>query len=474
VIAGAELVRRRVGLAALALATWTLASWPGEASAQRGRVPEEVRLQLDHLRENCGALKTAMSCATGLVTGRPMRIVFAGIAPGNGPAFGGSFGTSWAPNEQWRLSWSADGARTFGGSWRTGTYLTFVHTPDPVISVVTSPAAATPADLAAPRPSLSVNVYAFRSSTQDLSFFGLGASSVREAKSSFGMSQSVVGASVVAPLARSGRLNLALLGDVNARFVSLRDGSDEAVPATRTVFTDATAPGLTDQPRFLQFGGGARITPSIHRFLNLNYLASARRFVSSGGTNTFGQWSLDLDHDIGLFRRTGDPDPDPEATNDCVAKPSARACIGTSQNLGGTIHLRAFVVSTSAAEGAAVPFYFQPTIGGSDIRGQRTLLSFDNYRFRAPHALLFQQSFEHSIWGPIGGWVQADQGMVAMTRDQLGLGGLKKTITTGMTIRAGGAPALIVSYAMGGGERRRLVVSFNAAILGGATRPTLD
>ena len=29
-----------------------------------------------------------------------------------------------------------------------------------------------------------------------------------------------------------------------------------------------------------------------------------------------------------------------------------------------------------------VPFYFQPTLGGSDINGQRLLSGYDDYRFR--------------------------------------------------------------------------------------------
>ena len=35
-----------------------------------------------------------------------------------------------------------------------------------------------------------------------------------------------------------------------------------------------------------------------------------------------------------------------------------------------------------------MPFYLQPTLGGSDINGERRLASFNDYFFRAPNVLL--------------------------------------------------------------------------------------
>jgi hypothetical protein len=42
-----------------------------------------------------------------------------------------------------------------------------------------------------------------------------------------------------------------------------------------------------------------------------------------------------------------------------------------------------------------VPFYFQPTLGGSDINGTAALASYQDYRFRAPNNILARASFEH-------------------------------------------------------------------------------
>lgn len=457
---------------ALAFALALVLTFPASPAAAQGRVGEEVRVQFDQVRTDCSAVETLANCATTLITGHPARIVFAGVAPGNGPAFGASFGTGLTTRERWRLHWNTDAVRTLGGSWRAGTYVTFSRTP-PVPAGAPVPAAPLAATVTSPART-TITAYAQRTSIQDVSFYGLGNNSDRAARSSFGMSQAVVGANLVAPLAGSGRLRASLLGDANARVVSLRSGGDTTLPATAAAFDDATAPGLTNQPRFLQLGGGVRVTPSVHRHFNLNYLVAVHRFAASGGGFSFTRWRVDLDHDIGLFRGPDEPDADPEAGNACLEHPSARTCLDDSRDLGVTIHLRAVLVSASPIEGAVVPFYFQPTLGGADIRGQRTLAAFGDYRFRAPHTLLFQQSLEHSVWGPVSVWVQADHGMVALSRNALGSRGLKSTLAIGATARVGGIPTLTLSFATGGGEGNRLTFSFNAGVLGSVARPALD
>ena len=85
-----------------------------------------------------------------------------------------------------------------------------------------------------------------------------------------------------------------------------------------------------------------------------------------------------------------------------------------------------------------VPFYFQQTLGGSDINGNRALASYDDYRFRGPHLLLVQESLEHSLYGPIGILVEADQGKVALQQESLGFSDLHYSYIVGLTVRAGG------------------------------------
>jgi hypothetical protein len=101
---------------------------------------------------------------------------------------------------------------------------------------------------------------------------------------------------------------------------------------------------------------------------------------------------------------------------------------------------------------SVVSFYFQPTLGGSDINGAPSLSSYQDYRFRAPNILLLRESFEHSIWGPFGFTFMADQGKVALTRGDVGFDHLKHSFGVGLTLRGGGLPAVFLTFAWGGNE----------------------
>jgi hypothetical protein len=59
------------------------------------------------------------------------------------------------------------------------------------------------------------------------------------------------------------------------------------------------------------------------------------------------------------------------------------------------------------------PFYFQPTLGGTDIDGVDTLCGLVDYRLRAPDRILLQAEFYHNIQGPIGIYGFYDLGKVA-------------------------------------------------------------
>ena len=66
------------------------------------------------------------------------------------------------------------------------------------------------------------------------------------------------------------------------------------------------------------------------------------------------------------------------------------------RNFEGSIGFRFFTALSMTPGGNAVPFYFQPTLGGSDINGNSSLSSYQDYRFRAPD-VMFLGELEHSI-----------------------------------------------------------------------------
>jgi hypothetical protein len=121
-----------------------------------------------------------------------------------------------------------------------------------------------------------------------------------------------------------------------------------------------------------------------------------------------------------------------------------------------------------------VPFYFQPTLGGSDLNGNPTVSSYQDYRFRAPNILLFQEIFEHSLgsW-PLGFVFHADQGKVALTRGDLGANHWIHSFAVGGTLRAGGFPQVYLLFAFGGKEGTHTLANVNTSLLGSAARPSL-
>jgi len=269
-------------------------------------------------------------------------------------------------------------------------------------------------------------------------------------------------------------LNLSLVGEVNGRFVSIRGEHGQSVPSIETLYTDDTAPGLSNQPGFVQLGEGLRVNPVIADRLELNYLGKFQQFFApSNSHNSFLRWTVDLNHTFYLYGYT---DTAPKSTtgvgpDECGQEKCPE--ISRSRNLNGSIGARLFVSESMTSGTSVAPFYFQQTLGGSDINGAPSLSSYQDYRFRAPNILLLQEKFEHSIWGPLGFSLMADQGKVALTRGDIGFDHLKHSFGTGLTLRAGGFPMVFLMYAWGGNEGQHTIVNMNTSLLGGSARPSL-
>jgi hypothetical protein len=360
------------------------------------------------------------------------------------------------------------------------------------------------------------SLYAQGISLNTLDFFGLGANTTTAGRSFFGMQQTIVGGSGGMPVPSAGKLNLSVLGEVNGRFVDLRGAHGQSSPSIETLYNPVTAPGLASQPGFLQFGEGLRIAPK-SEYLNANYVAKFQQFIAPGdSTFSFRRLTVDLSHEIPLWghskknaTRPLDPtkiqntkfnlvDPDLQKRNtpngcgtgetsvDCpaIAKTicdtqdaQTGKCLevrsAVSRNREGSLGARLLISESIASGGSVVPFYFQPTLGGSDIDGIRSLSSYQDYRFRAPNLLLLQETFDHSLYGPIGLTLMADQGKVALTRGDVEFKHLRHSFAAGANIRAGGLPQIYLLFAWGGHEGTHKIGAINTALLPGSARPSL-
>jgi hypothetical protein len=451
--------------------------------AQEGQLQSDFRRESEHVKEDCGSFsfKSIASCGQELFTDHPLHIAAGSIAPQNGFGLGAAFVTHYTPNENWRLNWDVDAVGSFNGSYRAGAYMKIIHTPPQQIHVSSGPSnsATKAASNLTVHPYTVFNLSAQTISLNKLFFFGEGPNSTVAGQSIFGMTQTIFGGSVIKPVyewAAISKLNLALLGEVNGRFVDIRANSGESSPTIGQLYNEATAPGLTTQPAFLQLGEGIRLEPNLFsNHLQLNYLVNFQQFFApSNSAFSFRRWTVDLGHNFPLYQNSiSNQSKDSNGPDECASAVGATGCPSISRNWTGTVGVRLLISESVADAGSAVPFYFQPTLGGSDIDGNPALSSYQDYRFRAPNLLLLRESFEHSIWGPVGFTFMADEGKVALTRGNVDFGNLKHSFSTGLTLRAGGFPQVFLLFAWGGGEGHHTIASMNTSLLGGSARPSL-
>ncbi|MEO8075655.1 MAG: hypothetical protein ABI818_04950 [Acidobacteriota bacterium] len=468
---------------------WIAASLlvPLTASAQNeGKIQAELRRERERLAEKCGqfSLSKVFGCAQTLVTDHPFHVAVGSVAPQNGFGAGLAFvGPQSKPNENWRINWSADAVGTASSAWRAGAYATFVNTRVAPI-VPTRPGGGTSTSDAMPRPYPTISAYAQVTSLSRLSFYGLGNDTSVADRTAFAMRQSAIGARVFWPLGGSGffnRLNPTAIGEVNERLLQVGGSTRGGDPSIDTRFTDATAPGLSIHPSTLQLGEGLRVTPAVGR-LQLNYTGMLQQYIAPSDSHlSFRRWSLDLRHEFSLYTTSVQSGGgEQNSPNDCAA--SANRTIGeygcpdatlVTRNRVGTVGFRALVSRSGVSSGNQVPFYFQRTIGGSDIDGERLLAGYDDYRFRGPNLMVLQQTFEQVIWGPLGVFAAAEQGRVSLIDDPLSKGELRKTIGAGLTLRAGGIPMVTIWWADSRREGHHIAFTVNTSLLGGSSRPSL-
>jgi hypothetical protein len=436
------------------------------------------------LKKSC-PVSSVPGCLEVLFTGQPVHIAVGSIAPQNGFAAGLAYVDGHNNiSGNWRNSWSADGVVSPNLSWRTGVYFKFVDSrvKDVGIQKGTKGIGKNP-EGEDEQP--VITTYAQTITLNKIMFFGMGPHSALAGRSFFGMREAIAGASIVKPL-NDHVVNAGLYAELNSRWVQIRAPGDSSLPSTQALYNEATAPGLTTQPFFLQFGAGARIHPDLGR-LHLDYDVALRPYIAVTDSHfTFARFTADLQHEFQFYGRgfplqrankgpddcSGDSQSDPNSLDQVPARVKTCSTQYTRDKVG-TIDVR-FLTSLAGLTGSSgVPFYLQSTLGGSDINGISSLAAYTDYRFRAPDILLTSESFEHSLgkW-PLGILLTADQGKVALAAGDLGSNPWVHTFGGGITLRAGGFPMVSVVFAWGH-EGTHVLANVNNALLGSSARPSL-
>lgn len=447
------------------------ASHPSPSSPSRVDSPSEI----DKLK-SCGDFKKILDCAEELFTGQPVHIAVGSIAPQNGFGAGVAY-LGHKTTENWRNSWDADAIGSINGSWRAGAYLKLVHTPNNPIGVGFGTPPPMNKNLTELPEHSVINIYAQAISLNKLTFFGLGPNSTETGRSFYGMRETIVGISAVKPSYE--RLHVSFYGEMNGRFVALRPSLNQPSPSIEALYTNATAPGLTNQPAFFQLGEGVRMRPIFFDdFVRLNYDLSYRQYLAPGSNLSFQRLTANLDHRFPLYKKTTRwlLPRDANGPDNCSLAPASghSECPAITRDLEGSVDLGFFLSTSMTPGGTVVPFYFQPTLGGTDLDGNPSLASYQDFRFRAPNVMFFHQGFEHSIGKlPLGFTFAVDEGKVALTRGDLGSNDWLHSFSAGLTLHAGGFPQVFLLFSWGGNEGTHTTANVNTSLLGGSSRPSL-
>jgi outer membrane protein assembly factor BamA len=122
------------------------------------------------------------------------------------------------------------------------------------------------------------------------------------------------------------------------------------------------------------------------------------------------------------------------------------------------VTLRARAVASQPDDGHDVPFYLQPTLGGS-----RHLRGFVTDRFRDHNLLLMQAEYGWDIWPFLNVVVFYERGGVAANWRQLTLKSLRQDYGLGLRLGSARTVAVRTDVAFGSGEGTRLTMRFNHA-----------
>lgn len=259
-------------------------------------------------------------------------------------------------------------------------------------------------------------------------FYGLGFASERGDRVNFKYrAPEVQGRAMVKP---ARWLNAGVrVGRVN---VSVGPGTDSRFPSIEQRFSDDGAPGLDGQPDFAY--GDLFAT-----FDTRDQPGNARQGAYLGM----------------LWRRYNDLDLDRYSFHSVDVDAQHFLPIFDKKRVFAA---RFQLMATTAADGQEVPFYFRPTIGGSD-----TLRSVSDFRYRDRNAALLNLEYRWEAFSGLDMALFSDFGTVAPRVSDLEFADVRGAYGIGLRFNTYKAVFLRLDAAAGGSEGLRMFIKFSKA-----------
>lgn len=257
-------------------------------------------------------------------------------------------------------------------------------------------------------------------------FFGFGPDSSSEARVSYGLREFTAGGFATHDVSDA----LVLHGGTDFITPTTREGADKNYPSIEERFDTAALPGFADEPDFVVARAGATFdrtdSPGNPRRGPQHRVEFSRWQSRGGAAATFNAVTADLRQYIPLFNDTR------------------------------VIVLRGALWHTAPADGAEVPLYYQPTLGGS-----RALRGYREFRFRDRSVLVMQAEYLFEILTGADGVLFYEAGTVGPSLGDLG--SLKTDYGAGLRFGTADGVLLRVEAAFGTPHSPRFYVKLSNA-----------
>lgn len=234
--------------------------------------------------------------------------------------------------------------------------------------------------------------------------FGIGQDSRRDARTNYLHESTEIGGE----LRWSPATFVTVTGGVAYLQPKIGSGTDSRFPSTETRFTETTLPGLTAQPDFLRTDLGAALElrdNPLHPHAGGRYALTLSHYDDrTRGAYAFRSVTMDAQQYVPLPNRYR------------------------------VVALHAAVTMTDAGAGQQVPFYYQPTLGGS-----QQLRGFREFRFRDRNSLVMSAEYRWEASWMLDAAVFVDAGKVAADRGDLNLRDLAASYGVGLRVHSNSA-----------------------------------
>jgi outer membrane protein assembly factor BamA len=256
-------------------------------------------------------------------------------------------------------------------------------------------------------------------------FYGIGDSSLESNRTDYGIRSNDVSLQARARVTRAIRAG----ADIGVYAPTIFGGTDDSTPQTENLFTDAGAPGLAAQPRFL------------YRSFFVDIDTRDRPGNPSRGahwTISVGDWN-DRTLEQFDYRRF-----DIEGAHFLALTPSRHV-----------LALHGILSFANNERNHRVPFYAFPYVGGAD-----TIRGFREFRFRDENTLALNAEYRFDLVKFVELAVFVDAGEARHDWEDIGLRGLRTSYGGGVRVKTEKTVFARLDVAGGGGEGTQVLLKF--------------